>query len=68
MMDWRPIETAPKDQTRILVSKVGGDVRTASWASKAYGGGWWDDDFPLETSSRSRNPTHWMPLPEPPSG
>jgi|688.fasta_scaffold191249_7 hypothetical protein len=75
MSDWQPIETAPKDGTRIIVGKESGYVM--AWASSAY---WfnrepcrhspackpgthvgWTDGF--DTLSA---PTHWMPLPAPP--
>ena len=52
-MEWQPIETAPKDGTRILMwSQKHSSVSYDSWA-----------DF-----CRMNNPsfTHWMPLPPPP--
>ena len=65
MTDWQPIETAPRDGTWILLT--GGSV------------GWdWDGDskprvVAAQFSERNaghygeyENPTHWMPLPEPP--
>lgn len=67
---WRPIETAPKDGTEIILRK-GDRVGAAAWIkwpSTEYeeaGEGWtighdsdsWDGD---------QAPTHWMPLPPPP--
>lgn len=68
MSEWRPIETAPKDGTWVLVCGNGWDVQMAWFAlnrriNKAY---WknsleWDD-YDLA----DKHPTHWMPLPEPP--
>jgi hypothetical protein len=66
---WQPIETAPKDGTRIIVAKQSGYVM--AWASSAYWferqykdrekySGWTDGFDTLAT------PTHWMPLPAPP--
>lgn len=57
---WQPIETAPRDGTPILVYENYGKgvVMTVMVAVKGNfpGDGWlW-------------NPTHWMPLPEPPDG
>ena len=77
-MEWRPIETAPKDK-RILIANTT-RIELASWKDESYSSeelvkegpkqrvyeivhhksGYWDhhgDWF---------EPTHWMPLPEPP--
>lgn len=65
MMEWHPIETAPKDGTQIL---VWGDPYSYDWAifivryvqiNKWSGWQTWD--------SADQEPTHWMPLPQPPS-
>ena len=68
LMDWQPIETAPKDGRWVLV--CGGNWRVImAWYAlnpridRAY---WkvsdeWDD-YELADDQ----PTHWMPLPEPP--
>lgn len=62
---WRPIESAPKDGTVILLHGTykdgSGQCSVALWSD---GHGWVDDvDFdPLW----HQNPTHWMPLPEAP--
>jgi hypothetical protein len=71
-MEWQPIETAPKDGTWILVT--GGDigynwdgdtipaVTTAQWHYKSWQMAWFDSGCLGEYD----NPTHWMPLPQPP--
>lgn len=67
MSDWQPIETAPKaDFERILLS-------SATWPYPAIGYWdseehvWADDDGPWAYLNPEDQPTHWMPLPEPPS-
>lgn len=57
MSEWQPIETAPKDGTWFLAYEADVPMYTAHWDED----GWYD----LEWKCR---PTHWMPLPEPPSG
>ena len=57
MSEWQPIETAPKDGREILgwfgsASVIRWHIGTESF---------WTDGF-----MRLREPTHWMPLPEPP--
>ncbi len=68
-MNWQPIETAPKDGRRIIVS-CDGRVRTAYWTDngearrpKPY---WYYDSAMGVKWVRNNPPTHWMPLPEPP--
>ena len=62
--EWRPIETAPRDGTVIIA--YGGDLgyENPTVASVAWDDGWHLDQW--ETPENSANPTHWMPLPEPP--
>jgi len=82
MNEWMPIETAPKDGTAVLVMRNiwpgckngvaeecnGHNTYVAEWWSEMnHGDGSWvcymdlpsDPLCPIE-------PTHWMPLPEPP--
>jgi hypothetical protein len=65
-MTWRPIETAPKDRTRILVWPYWGDNRPAEvqWREMKRTPGRWETTGGLVCPSA--NPTHWMPLPAPP--
>jgi len=58
---WQPIETAPKDGTFILVA-VPGEVAIHIMLV------WWLDGWCLDMTNTPivGNPTHWMPLPEPP--
>lgn len=83
MSDWKPIETAPKDGTWILVT---GDVydplsdgpphvRFTRWVSETTEH--WEQvsarrqELVSEDTSHwdccDMQPTHWMPLPNPPS-
>jgi hypothetical protein len=62
---WQKIETAPKDGVYVLVARAGQWVGEARWTE---GGGWrepnndWTDSWGQEL-----HPTHWMPLPAPPT-
>lgn len=67
---WRPIESAPKDGTKVLLLFPGGESCVAAWWECGDFSKWkiahvtgyeWEsitDDFP---------PTHWQPLPPPPA-
>lgn len=61
-MVWRPMETAPKDGTVILVLLKGSDIPQSV---RFRSGGWkiaWDNYAIYEYEG----PTHWMPCPEKP--
>lgn len=71
---WLPIETAPKDGTRILVNNIfpwgyltdEEPMGVASW-NKTYTGKYhWISNACCDGVS-DFNPTHWMPLPNPPT-
>jgi hypothetical protein len=67
MSEWQPIETAPRDATRILGWSID-DVRAVWWWESHWldgrdRGGWMTDDS--EYYERTE-PTHWHPLPDPP--
>lgn len=75
MSCWQPIETAPKDGTQILLFDPSGtwDPDLASFSPRVAVGAW--KDFPnghgewrgyYSGLSAVEEPTHWMPLPEPP--
>jgi hypothetical protein len=64
--EWQPIETAPKDGTRILVCKKRsghpadiGQVRILKWRTDH-----WYGDIPA-TYFQDQDLIAWMPLPEP---
>jgi hypothetical protein len=74
-MEWQPIETAPKDGTAVLVYPATWGSKPASiakWNEDKYAKNprpFWerDDDLGKVSISRGKPPTHWMPLPAPPS-
>jgi hypothetical protein len=59
---WQPIETAPKDNTPILVptNAHSDGIVIVRWYTYNRLAAWrdWDEDVHF--------PTHWMPLPQPP--
>lgn len=59
-MNWQPIETAPRDGTRVLTFRR--DF-SESYAVAWFGRGGW---IPVNGSAWPE-PTHWAPLPEPPA-
>lgn len=79
MMDWRPIETAPKDGTRVLISlpdwplrelhrRLDGSYQRGRAVIEArWDGHAWGDPVYWEwrVDVRGAQPTHWMPLPPP---
>ena len=76
MTEWQPIETAPKDSTKIdLWMQIYASPRSMGWAdSFRVPEAWWQESTkqwvhlhngraePLYTEYV----THWMPLPDPP--
>lgn len=66
MNEWRPIETAPKDEGRqILTFRAG--KNSVHWMGPWYQTSFWSDQHQLWVGwPRDEKPTHWMPLPEPP--
>lgn len=74
MDEWRPIGTAPKDEdVAILVFDNDYGVVTVKWRyDDSWGGVWGSENYIQDGSIYddaliARNPTHWMPLPEPPA-
>src|SRR5690348_16271156 len=65
-MNWQPIETAPKDGTRVLVYAPGHLHMIGAWIEHhgyTYIGPAWFSNNSIITPA----PTHWMRLPEFPS-
>lgn len=66
-MEWQPIETAPRDGTRIFVycPKLNEPKETiVAYSMEDTIFPWREDDGALLQRDQ---PTHWMPLPNPPS-
>jgi hypothetical protein len=62
-MEWQPIETAPKDQTEIIVLCGAKDIRLGwFFAPSSLTQNW------LDQNGKRIKPTHWMPLPPAPDG
>jgi len=67
---WKPIESAPKDWTDVLLYVPDADEDQGSkgvfkgWFSMEDGG--FNCWMSYEANSGQIYPTHWMPLPEPP--
>jgi hypothetical protein len=63
---WQPIDTAPKDGTWIwcveadIACKTNPTQYAMRWCDQRNAG--WYDDY-----NGQCDPTHWMPLPEPPN-
>ena len=68
LTQWQPIETAPKDGRWILVWAPDHNVEKVGWCNKPEGGYWSPLLMdPFDSSPLYYKPTHWMPLPPPPS-
>lgn len=76
MSDWQPIETAPKDGTTILIflPRMKNPICLGRWWDKVelehgvetYRRAEWMRNGMPAMSTLKFEPTHWMPLPEPP--
>jgi hypothetical protein len=62
---WRPIETAPRDGTSLLLYDCGASIGRFE-AYSAYEGAW-VVNLVSNTSRVRIRPTHWQPLPQEPS-
>ena len=66
--EWRPIATAPRDGTRLLLYWFGScgadEIQVGRWENPGIGDypGYWVDGY-----GGSCEPTHWRPLPPRPS-
>lgn len=65
MSEWKTIDSAPKDGTRIIGGSTGGRVEVVAHAQGNWRGDPWREGHHLGRIAWIQ-PTHWMPLPEPP--
>ena len=59
VFEWQPIETAPRDGTELLLYQQEAGIQVS----------WWGHDPDNQDTGwvgSVPEPTHWMPLPEPP--
>ena len=77
-MKWKPIETAPKDGTKILVYGLFAGEIIGTSGEQTIGVAFWDGgrsdyvNFHWKAANTDAyagwwRPTHWMPLPDPPT-
>ena len=69
MSEWQPIETAPKDGTLVdlwIQWRDGGPWREAdcTWVH----GAWWTAGREAPAEGETYKATHWMPIPDGPTG
>ena len=65
---WEDISTAPKDETRVLIFRPSDfEEDRVFHAQQDAEGYWFIHDGKHDHSLRGDQPTHWMPLPPPPS-
>ena len=69
-MKWQPTETAPYNKTVLLLGDSGMLGRRhfviSGYRDKDYRGCDWLDTQNTRLSDYGVEPTHWMPLPDPP--
>lgn len=64
--DWRPIESAPKDGHEIWA--FNGEQARMKWiCGDGYALWSWADALLADVDPSPEQPTHWMPLPQPPA-
>lgn len=62
-MTWQPIATAPKDGTAVLCFQ-NGNMRVCAWSVSGWA---FYQRQPGDPIVVMLDPTHWMPLPDPPT-
>lgn len=66
---WRPIETAPKDGSLVDLWVGGHRVPDCHWTGVIWYSPHWKYDCgaEIDPARGDPDPTHWMPLPDPPT-
>lgn len=65
-MKWQPIETAPKDGTRVLLFVPPYGASTGHYRAQHNWGETASNWYAHSVLNKEAEPTHWMPLPPPP--
>ena len=65
-LEWQPIETAPKDGTRVLLFVPPYGPSTGHYKDRSNWGPSASNWYAHAALNKEAEPTHWMPLPEPP--
>jgi hypothetical protein len=63
--EWRPIDSAPRDGTCVLLFAPGWKAASTAWT---FGNDEWQDCPYHHGGNPAWKPTHWRPLPSPPKG
>jgi hypothetical protein len=63
-MNWQPIETAPKDGTRVILYRAGRKVCLGEYVPRDWG---WMLEGWKNSNGNFFEPSHWQPLPEAPA-
>ena len=71
-MNWQPIETAPKNEWVLIYMPWSNTVRQGQFNTRGPRQTGWRACFGASAQTLGgtllyRDPTHWMPLPEPPA-
>lgn len=65
-MEWQPIESAPRDGSLVLLTDA--DCDPCHLIAQWNRGAWWGEKTRSGRALVWETATHWMPLPDPPSG
>jgi hypothetical protein len=72
MSEWKPIESAPRDGTKIIVfvpdAKYHEQVGEASWLDSYEEWRWANNSCSCCWGEMAGKPVMWQPLPPPPTG